>query len=159
MSFSAYLVTPSSSSALRTLSVVISRSHTHRMRTCQELPPSLHGWLLQYWAIAVPITSSLGPGYNRRPSTAIQPCSQCRTECTSPIAEQGKTQDIQQSIHSQNMVHMVLEAVQGNVHYNSLDAIHTLLMNVQYCSPVHTHQSPCYHKYQLHQTLTGSTHA
>ena len=154
MSFSTYSVTPSSSTALRTLSVVIGGSRTHQMRTCRELPPSLHGWLLKYWAIALPITSSLRPGYNRRPSTAIQPCSQCRTECTSLIAGQGKTQDIQQSIHSQNMVHMALEAVQGNVQltrcksHTSYEC--TILSSHRDvpCSPVHTHQSPRYHKYQ-----------
>ena len=143
------------------------RSRTHRLRTCRELPLSLHGWLLKYWAIAVPITSSLGPGYNRRPSTAIQPCSQCRTECTSLSAGQDKTQDTQQSIHSQNMVHMVLEAIQGNVHFNSLDAIHTLLMNVQYLavivmSPDLLYTNTKVHAItntKLHPTLTGSTHA
>ena len=92
VSFFADSVTPSSSSALRTLSAVNGGSLTHWMRTRQELPPSLHGWLLKYWAIAVPITSSLHPGHNRRPSTAIQPCSQCRTECTSLSAGQAKTQ-------------------------------------------------------------------
>ena len=166
MSFSAYSVTPSSSSALRTLSAVNGGSHTQRMRTCRDLPPSLHGWLLKYWAIAVPITSSLRPVYNRRPSTAIQPCSLCRTECTSLITGQDKTQ--RHSTINPQSKHGT-HGFRGSTrecHFNSLDTIHTLLMNVQYLavivmSPVllytHTKVHAITHT-QLHPTLTGSTH-
>ena len=65
------------------------------------------------------------------------------------------------------MVLMVLGAVQGNIHLNSLDAIHTLLMNVQYLavivmSPVLLYTNTKVHAItntKLHPTLTGSTHA
>ena len=147
-------------------------THTHRMRTYRELPPSLHGWLLKYWATAVPIASSLRPGYNRRPSTAIQPCSQCRTECTSLIAGQGKTQrhstiNPQLKHGTQLKQYIVLEAVQGDVQFNSLGAIHTRLMNAQYLavivmSPVLLYTNTEVHTItntKLHPTLTGSTHA
>ena len=156
MSFSTYSVTTSSSSALRTLSVVNGGSRTHRMRTCRELPPSLHGWLLQYWAIEVPITSSLGPGYNRRPSTAIQPCSQCRTECTSLSAGQGKTQRHStinpQSKHGTHGFRgstreCPLQLTRCNSHTSYECTILSSHRDVS-CSPVHKHQSPCYHKYQ-----------